>query len=401
MVGWSLATATHGLATGFRSLLLSRFLLGMGEGGGFPAATKAVSEWFPASERSTAMGIINAGTAVGAVVAPPARVMEHARTMHALVAPAYGTPDLLRYEEVTTPEVGHDEVLVQVRAASVCKGDTILLSGKPYLARLAFGLTRPKHRIAGQNVAGTVAALGKNVTGMKIGDEVDGQTFGAFAEQAAVTSDAIAPKPAGLTFEEAAAMPVSASTALEMVRAADVRSGQSVIIIGASGGVGMFAVQIAKALGAKVTAVCSTRHVARVREAGADDVVDYTKEDFAARCARHNAILDFVGDRALRDCQKALAPKGRYVYCGAARGNWIGPIVAMLKVVLFGLFASQTMKPGPVVFAKTHHLLALNALVEAGSLRPVIDRRFALRDAADAFRHVAEGHAQGTTVLSI
>ena len=338
---------------------------------------------------------------IDAVVAPPARTAEQARTMHALVASAYGTPDLLRYEEVTAPEVGDDEVLVQVRAASVCKGDTILLSGKPYLARLAFGLSRPKHRVAGQNVAGTIAALGKNVTGMKVGDEVYGQTFGAFAELATVPSDAIAPKPAGLTFEQAAAMPVSASTALEMVRAADLQSGQSVMIIGASGGVGMFAVQIAKALGAKVTAVCSTRHVARVREAGADEVVDYTKEDFAARGERHDAIIDFVGDRALRDCQKALAPKGRYVYCGAARGNWIGPIVAMLKVVLFGLFASQTMKPGRVVFAKTHHLLALNAMVEAGALRPVIDRRFALHDAADAFRHVAEGHAQGTTVLSV
>jgi NADPH:quinone reductase-like Zn-dependent oxidoreductase len=330
-----------------------------------------------------------------------ARAVTAARTMHALVVPAYGTPDLLRYEEVSVPEVGDDEVLVQVRAASVCKGDTILLSGKPYLARLAFGLTRPKHRIAGQNVAGTVAALGKNVTGMELGDEVYGQTFGAFAEYAAVPSNAIAPKPAALSFEEAAAMPVSASTALEMVRAADLHAGQSVLIIGASGGVGMFAVQIAKARGVMVTAVCSTRHVARVREAGADVVVDYTKEDFTARGERHDAIIDFVGDRALRDCQKALAPKGRYVYCGAARGNWLAPVVAMLEVVLFGLFASQTMKPGPVVFARTHHLLALNTLVDAGSLKPVIDRRYALRDAADAFRHVGEGHAQGTTVVTV
>lgn len=338
---------------------------------------------------------------IDALVAQPARAAAHARTMHALVASAYGTPDLLRYEEVTVPEVGDDEVLVQVRAASVCKGDTILLSGKPYLARLAFGLTRPKHRVAGQNVAGVVSALGKNVTTMKVGDEVYGQTFGAFAEYATVPSDAIAPKPAGISFEEAAAMPVSASTALEMVRAADVQAGQSVMIIGASGGVGMFAVQIAKARGAKVTAVCSTHHVARVREVGADEVVDYTKEDFATRGVQHDAIIDFVADRALRDCQKALTPKGRYIYCGAARGNWIGPIVAMLKVVLFGLFASQTMKPGPVVFAKTHHLLALNALIEAGSLKPVIERRYALRDAADAFRHVGEGHAQGTTVLTV
>lgn len=331
----------------------------------------------------------------------PVWVSKHASTMHAVVAPAYGTPDVLRYEEVSMPEVGDDEVLVQVRAASVCKGDTILLSGKPYLARLVFGLTRPKHRVAGQNVAGTVGALGKNVTGMKLGDEVYGQTFGAFAQYAAVPSGAIAPKPSVLSFEEAAAMPVSASTALEMVRAADVQAGQSLLIIGASGGVGMFAVQIAKARGVKVTAVCSTRHIARVREAGADNVVDYTRDDFAARGERHDAIVDFVGNRSLRDCQKALAPKGRYVYCGAARGNWVAPIVAMLRVVLFGLFASQAMKLGPVVFAKTHHLLALNELVKMGSLRPVIDRRYALREAADAIRHVAQGHAQGTTVLTV
>ena len=196
-------------------------------------------------------------------------------------------------------------------------------------------------------------------------------------------------------------MQVSAATALEMIRAAGVQAGESVIIIGASGGVGMFAVQIANARGARVTAVCSTRHVARVREAGADEVVDYTKEDFAARGERHDAMIDFVGDRTLRDCRKALTPKGRYVHCGASRGNWIAPIVAMLKVVLFGLVVSQTMKPAPVVFAKAHHLLALNALVLAGSLRPVIDRRYALRDAADAFRHVGEGHTQGTTVLTV
>lgn len=321
--------------------------------------------------------------------------------MHAIVASAYGTPDVLRYEQVSIPEVGDDEVLVQVRAASVCKGDTILLSGKPYLARLAFGLTRPKHRVAGQNVAGMVAALGKNVAGMNLGDQVYGQTFGAFAEYAAVRSDAIASKPAALSFEEAAAMPVSGSTALEMVRAADVQSGQSLLIIGASGGVGMFAVQIAKARGAKVTVVCSTRHVARVREAGAHIVVDYTRDDFAARGERHDAIIDLVGNRALRDCRKALASKGRYVYCGAARGDWVAPLVAPLKVVLFGLLTSRAMKPGPVVFAKTRHLLALNELVEAGLLRPVIDRRYALPEAADAIRHVAEGHAQGTTVLTV
>jgi len=324
-----------------------------------------------------------------------------ARKMTALVQPTYGSPDVLRLEEVEVPTAGDDEVLVHVRAASVCKGDTILLSGKPYLARLAFGLGRPKHRIAGQNVAGTVAAIGKNVTHVKLGDEVYGQSWGGFADYVAVPADAIALKPSELTFEEAAAMPVSASTALEMIRAGDVRAGQSVMIIGASGGVGMFAVQIAKARGAKVTAVCSTRHVERVRAAGADVVIDYTREDFARRAERHDVLIDFVGDRALADCRAAMTPKGRYVYCGAARGNWIGPIVAMLKVLLVGLFSSQSMKPGPVVFAKTHHLLALNELVAAGSLRPVIDRRYTLQQAPEALRYVAEGHAQGTTVLSL
>lgn len=322
--------------------------------------------------------------------------------MQALIQPEYGSADVLRLEEVETPGLGDDDVLVRVRAASVCRGDVHLLTGKPYLMRLGFGLRRPRHRIAGQNVAGTVEAVGRNVTSLKPGDEVYGQVTCGFAEYVRARADELAPKPAGLTFEQAAAVPDSGMTALQALRdAGRLRAGQRVLINGASGGVGTFAVQIARAMGAEVTAVCSTRHVDRVRSLGAGEVIDYTREDFARHTGRFDLMLDLVGNRSPAECKAVLKPAGTYVSCaGSTGGQWIGPIVWIARVMLAGALASQRMTPF-LIRPRREDLLALNEMVEAGSLVPVIERRYTLREAAEAVRHVAEGHAQGKSVITV
>lgn len=325
-------------------------------------------------------------------------------TMKAIVQPEYGSADVLRLEVVDRPAVGDDDVLVRVHAASVCKGDVHLLTGKPYLLRLVFGLRRPKSRLFGQGVAGRVEAVGGNVTTLRPGDEVFGTdvNLGAFAEYVCAPQDVFAPKPANLSFEQAAAVPDSALTALQGLRdIGGLEPGQRVLINGASGGVGTFAVQIAKSMGAHVTAVCSTRHVDKVRSIGADEVVDYSREDFAERGQRHDVMLDLVGNRSLADCKRVLNPGGVFVSCaGEPAGNWIGPLVWLLKVVLAGVFASQKMAPF-VMKPNRDDLMVLKNLAEAGKLAPVIERRYPLADAADAVRHVAEGHAQGKTVISV
>lgn len=322
--------------------------------------------------------------------------------MQALIQPEYGSADILRLEEVETPVLGDDDVLVRVRAASVCRGDVHLLTGKPYLMRLGFGLRRPRHRIAGQNVAGTVEAVGRNVTALKPGDEVYGQVTCGFAEYVRARADELAPKPAGLTFEQAAAMPDSGMTALQALRdAGRLQAGQAVLINGASGGVGTFAVQIAKAMGAEVTAVCSTRHVDKVRSLGADEVIDYTRDDFARHTGRFDLMLDLVGNRSPAECKAVLKPTGTYVSCsGSTGGQWIGPIVWIARVMLAGAFESRRMTPF-LTRPRREDLIALNELVEAGSLAPVIERRYTLREAAEAVRHVAEGHAQGKSVITV
>lgn len=322
--------------------------------------------------------------------------------MQALIQPEYGSADILRLEEVETPVLGDDDVLVRVRAASVCKGDVHLLTGKPYLMRLGFGLRRPRHRIAGQNVAGTVEAVGRNVTALKPGDEVYGQVTCGFAEYVRARADELAPKPAGLTFEQAAAMPDSGMTALQALRdAGRLRAGQAVLINGASGGVGTFAVQIARAMGAEVTAVCSTRHVDKVRSLGADEVIDYTRDDFARHTGRFDLMLDLVGNRSPAECKAVLKPAGTYVSCsGSTGGQWIGPIVWIARVMLAGAFESRRMTPF-LTRPRREDLLALNDMVEAGSLVPVIERRYTLREAAEAVRHVAEGHSQGKSVITV
>jgi len=326
------------------------------------------------------------------------------RNMKAIVHPEYGSPDVLRLEVVDKPVVRDDDVLVHVHAASVCKGDVHILTGTPYLLRLmGYGLLRPKHRIVGQNVAGRVEVVGKNVTAFQPGDEVYGQvSHGGFAEYVCAPEDTLAPKPTNLTFEQAAAVPDSAMTALQGLRdIGHLQPGQKVLINGASGGVGTFAVQIAKSLGAQITAVCSTRHVDKVRSIGADDVVDYTQDDFTKRGQRYDVMFDLVGNRSLSDCKSILNPKGVYVACaGEPGGNWIGPIVWLLGVALAGAVATQKMTTF-IVKPNKDDLIFLKELIEAGKVTPVIERRHTLDELPDALRHVAEGHAQGKTVISV
>ncbi len=323
--------------------------------------------------------------------------------MNAIVQPVYGSAEVLRFEEREQPAVAEGQVRVRVRAAGVCKGDVHLLTGKPYLLRLGFGLRRPKRHIAGQAMAGTVEAVGPGVTALKPGDEVYGQVpGGAFAEYVCAPADLFAPKPANLTFEQAAAVPVSGMTALQALRdVGQLQPGQKVLINGASGGVGTFAVQIAKALGAQVTAVCSTRHVDKVRSLGADRVIDYTREDFAKGGERYDVMLDLVGNLSLDDVRAVLQPKGVFVSsAGSPGGDWIGPITWMLKVVVAGMFGSQKMTP-MMSKPRQEDLLFLRSLIEAGKVTPVIERRYALRETPSALAHVAEGHSQGTTVISV
>jgi NADPH:quinone reductase-like Zn-dependent oxidoreductase len=320
--------------------------------------------------------------------------------MNAIVHPRYGS---LALEEVARPVPAAGEVLVRVHAANASIGDHHVVTGKPYLIRLSpyGGVPRPKHRVPGTTMAGTVVAVGEGVTSFRPGDEVFGEAKrGAFAEYLVVPATLIAPKPANLSFEEAAAAPW-AVTALQGLRdAGRLQPGQKVLINGASGGQGTWAVQIAKALGAHVTAVCSTRNLALVRGLGADEVIDYTKDDFAAGGARFDVMLDLVGNRSLSDCRRALVARGTYVACSGGGGDWVGPMFRILGVMLLGLFTRQRLKSF-IVKPNQADLRFVKELVESGQARPVIERRYPLRDAAQALRHVGEGHTRGQTVLQI
>jgi NADPH:quinone reductase-like Zn-dependent oxidoreductase len=293
-------------------------------------------------------------------------------------------------------------VLVQVHAASVHVGDLISIRGVPYVARMAIGLTRPKNRVPGTDVAGTVAAVGEGVTELRPGDEVFGWCAGAFAEYVCAPQDHFLPKPVNLSFEQAAAVGVSATTALQLVRdQAKVKPGQKVLINGASGGVGTFAVQIAKSFGAEVTGVCSTRNVDMVKTLGADHVIDYTREDFTKGKERYDFILDNVGNHSPADIRRVLTPTGK-LQCnnGTAGGRWFGTMGTVLKTAAMSPFVHQQLGPS-IKFQNRADLLVLKGLVEAGKVTPVIDGRYLLSGTAHAMDHVATGHARGTVVISI
>jgi NADPH:quinone reductase-like Zn-dependent oxidoreductase len=321
--------------------------------------------------------------------------------MRAIVHRRYGTPDVLAFEEVERPVPGADEVLVRVHAAGASIGDHHVVTGKPYPIRLSpfGGLPRPRNRVPGTAMAGRVEAAGANVTTVRPGDEVFGEArSGAFAEYVAVSVERIAPRPSNLSFQEAAAVPW-AVTALQGLRVGHLQAGQRVLINGASGGVGTWAVQIAKALGAEVTAVCSTRNVEMVRALGAE-VVDYTREDFVEGGARFDLMLDMVGNRSVSDCKRVLARRGTYVACSGRGGDWVGPLFRLAAVFLASSISRKKLTTFVVAPSRVD-LLVLKELVEAGKARPVIERRYALSEVADALRHVGEGHARGQTVIQI
>ena len=320
--------------------------------------------------------------------------------MKAIVRETYGPPEVLHLADIPRPTVGDADVLVRVRAASANAADWHLLRGTPLPFRLVAGLRKPKFKIIGNDIAGSVEAVGRNVTTFRPGDEVFGELsrsgFGAYAEFAAAPERALALKPANLSFEEAAAIPTAGCTALQGLRQGRIARGQHVLINGASGGVGTFAVQIAKTFGTEVTAVCSTRNVDAMRSIGADHVIDYTKDDFAAIGQRYDLILAANGDRSIWDYKRALSAGGAYVMTGGSNRH-------LTDALLFGPVLSMGRQKFGNLLVKPNQgdLLFLKELCEAGKIRPMIDRRFPLSNVPGAVRYVEEGHARGKVVITI
>jgi len=319
--------------------------------------------------------------------------------MQAITQDAYGSHDVLKLADMDKPEIAEGEVLVRVRAASIHVGDWILMTGSPFVMRFATGLRKPKNRVPGTDIAGIVEAVGTGVERLRPGDEVFGWCAGAFAEYARTTEDQLVRKPANLTFEQAAAVGVSASTALQLLRDdARIQPGQKILINGASGGVGTFAVQIAKALGAEVTGVCSTKNVEMVRAIGADHTIDYTREDFTAGVERYDVILDNVGDRSMARIRRALNPRGTLISNGGGHAG--GKLGRTLRTMFVSMVVRQ--QAGPTVKTQNHDdLVALQGLVEAGKVMPVIDQTYPLTATPAAIDHVAAGHARGTVVITV
>jgi NADPH:quinone reductase-like Zn-dependent oxidoreductase len=327
-----------------------------------------------------------------------------AGSMHAVFQDRYGSAEVLHHATVARPATGEDDVLIRVRAASVHIGDWHLMTGQPYLMRImGFGLRAPKARVRGTDVAGTVVAVGAHVTGVQAGDEVFGTCDGAYAEYATARPGTLAAKPAKLSFEQAAAVPTSAVTALASVRdAGHVSAGQQVLVIGASGGVGLYAVQIAKALGAEVTGVCSTSKVALVRSVGADYVVDYLQDDIGSNQQRYDVIIDMGGTRPLTQLRRSLTRRGTLVLVGGeGGGRWIGGAMGRsLRALLLSPFITQKLRM-VVAAAKRRDLEALTELIDADQVMPIIDRTYSLSDAPAAIRHLARGQAHGKLTIVI
>jgi NADPH:quinone reductase-like Zn-dependent oxidoreductase len=313
----------------------------------------------------------------------------------------YGSPDVLRLETIAKPVPTDAQVLVKVRATSVNPYDWHFMRGEPRIMRMEFGLRKPKGMRMGVDFAGTVEAVGKDVTQFKPGDEVFGGRTGAFAEYVAVAEKFVIPKPDNISFEQAGAVQIAGLTALQGLRdSGKLQAGQKVLINGASGGVGTFAVQIAKTLGAHVTGVCSTRNVDLVRSLGADHVIDYTKEDFTKATERYDLILDLVGNHGLLAVRRALTPDGKYVMIGGPAGRWIAPIDTVIRAFLLQPFIKQEMG---FMISKVNRddLMLLRELMQSGKLTPVIDRTYPLSEARDAVAYVETGRARGKVVLTL
>ena len=324
--------------------------------------------------------------------------------MRAIIYCDYGPPDVLKLADILKPVANDNQVLVRVHACSVNPYDWHFIRGTPYIMRLGVGLRKPKDVRLGIDFAGTVEAAGKNVTQYKPGDEVWGGKPGAFAQYVAVSEKSIARKPANVSFEEAASVPIAGLTALQAIRdRAKARPGQKILINGASGGVGTFAVQVAKSFGAEVTGVCSTRNVELVRSLGADHVIDYKKQDFTTGGQRYDVIIDNVGNQPLMSLRRALVPEGKYVMIG---GGWLedqgvlGPMVRPIKALLLKPFVTQEM--GMMMSNPTQNDYAQFAgLLESGKVKPVIDRTYRFEQLPDAIRYIEEGHARGKVVVSV
>jgi NADPH:quinone reductase-like Zn-dependent oxidoreductase len=323
--------------------------------------------------------------------------------MKAIVQDTYGSTDVLQLREIDKPEMADKEVVVRVRAAGVDRGVWHVMAGLPYPIRLGGnGLRRPRSGVPGTDLAGVVDAVGKEVTRFQPGDEVFGVGKGSFAEYVRADQDKLAPKPANLTLEQAATVAISGSTALQALRdRGKVEPGQKVMILGASGGVGTYAVQLAKAFGAGVTAVCSTAKVDMVRSAGADQVLDYTRDDFADGQQRYDVILDIGGNASLSRLRRALTPKGTLVIVGGEKdGRWLGGSDRQIRALMLSPFVGQ--KLGTLISSQNHQdLIVLKELIEAGKVTPAIDRTYLLSEAAHAIQYVAQGHARGKVVLTI
>jgi NADPH:quinone reductase-like Zn-dependent oxidoreductase len=323
--------------------------------------------------------------------------------MKAIVYHEYGSPDVLELQEVDKPVVKDDEVLVRVRAASANPADWHFMRGLPYVMRPQSGLRKPKSSVLGRDIAGQVEAVGKDVTGFRPGAEVFANVeAGGFAEYTCVAEDLLVLKPANLTFEQAAAVPLASLTALQGLRGAGrVQPEQKVLIIGASGGVGTFAVQIAKSFGADVTGVCSTRNVELVRALGADHVIDYTEADFTQSGRKYDLIFQLAGTRSPSDCRRALTSKGTLVLSsGESGGRWIGPVDRIITAAVLSPFVSQRLGTF-LTKANKDDLQFLKELIETAKVKPVIDRTYSLSQTPKAIRYLEEGHARGKVVITV
>ena len=327
--------------------------------------------------------------------------------MKALVQDIYGTSDVLRLDDVDRPEPAAGQVLVRIVASSVNAADWHIMRGEPRVARLmdrsVFGRTGPRERIRGRDFAGTIDAVGPGVTAWQVGDDVLGEDEATLAEYAAVDQSCLARKPDALSFEEAAALPLAATTADLCLRQGGVDAGQRVLVIGASGGVGTFAVQLAAVRGATVAAVCSTRNIDLVTSLGAAEVIDYTREDFTQAGRSYDLVLDLVGNRSLRDLRRVVAPGGRLVLSGGGnpgQGTYVGPVGLMAKAGLFGRILGLRVHI-PRAAPDAERLTELAEMAARGEIRPVIDRVYPLSDAVAAMRHLEVEHARGKIVVTI
>lgn len=334
---------------------------------------------------------------------PAPELAQGASRMKAIVYRCYGGPEVLGYEEIEKPVPGDQEILVKVHAAATNPLDWHYMRGKPYIMRMSSGIGAPATPRVGADFAGTVEAVGSGVTRFQVGDEVFGAKRGAFAEYVRMAEDhAVVRKPAGMSFEQAAALPIAAVTALQALRdKGKLQPGQKVLVNGASGGVGTFAVQIAKAMGAQVTGVCSTRNVEMVKSLGADQVVDYTQEDFLASGQVYDLVIDNVGNRPLMDYRKILKPDGIFVIVGgSSEGAFLGALTSPIKAALFGPFVSQKYE-FLLADMSTPDLEVLSELFQAGKLTPVIDRSYPLNEVAAAMAYLEEGRALGKVMISV